>query len=253
MTYTAQLRAQAGAKEKLRLQETLGPRTTDMTLGEALDEIVTTMQADKFWVDLAKPVVAAKEALEAEVSVATRQRAAELIRACIKQIIELKHYFQAEQQVLETAAATLDDESQEVGLDSSLPGVKTTRSPETEAALAKGSEDQHKREDKAIKAAEGPWEFIETDNKTEITVNFPVPASTRPADIEVVFRASSLKVAVKGHERQPAIVDGEIAGKIDPDSCAWTLEGAGEGRRLVLELEKTMGGIIWGRLLAVAR
>lgn len=251
VSFTAQLRAQAGAKEKLALQKELGPRTTEMTLGEALDEIMTTMQADKFWVDLAKPVSAAREALAKGATKDSRKHAAELLRATIKQVIELKHYFQVEQHILESAAALLEDAAGEASLETPLTGVKTTRSPETEAALAKGVEEENAKRDKAIKATEGPWEFIEITDKTEVTVNFPVPADTKKADIEVTFRDSSLTVKVTGHQLQPAVVDGELAGKIDPDACAWTLEGTGAGRKLVLELEKTMGGLMWTRLLAL--
>lgn len=253
LTYTAQLRAQAGAKEKLALQKELGPRTTDMPLGEALDEIVTTMQSDKFWVDLAKPVFAAREALAKKADKDSRQRAAELLRTSIQQVVDLKHYFQVEQKVLEAAATLLEDESREATLDTPLAGVHTTRSPDTEAALAKGVEEENKKRDKAIKATEGPWEFIETQDKTEVTVNFPVPEGTRKEDVKVTFRESSLVVRVNGHESQPTVVDAELAGKIDPDSCGWTLEGSGSGRKLVLEMEKLMGGLMWNRLLGVSR
>lgn len=253
MTYTAQLRAHATAKEKLQLQETMGPRKEDMSLGEALEEVITTMQTDKFWVDLAKPLSAAREALEVGANRVSRQRAAELIRECIKQVAGLKHYFLMEQPVLQNAAALLEDEAQQATLASFLPGVRTTRSPETEAALAKGVEERDKREQKAMQASEGPWHFVEVDNKQDVTVNIAVPASTQKSDISVTFFPSKLRVAVKGHERQPAIIDGELAGKVDPESCSWTLEGSGEKRRLCLELEKTMGGLMWHRLLSISR
>eukprot|EP00428_Durinskia_dybowskii_P030470 CAMPEP_0170240492 /NCGR_PEP_ID=MMETSP0116_2-20130129/20004_1 /TAXON_ID=400756 /ORGANISM="Durinskia baltica, Strain CSIRO CS-38" /LENGTH=262 /DNA_ID=CAMNT_0010491311 /DNA_START=72 /DNA_END=857 /DNA_ORIENTATION=+ len=252
LAYTAQLRAQASAKEKLHIQQELGPRTTDMTLAEVLDEAITTMQSDKFWIDLAKPLAAARQALSGAgtpgalppAPTAARMRAAELLRGCTKQIVELKHYFHTELQALESAAAMLEDESREVSLDSLVDGVKTTRSPETEAALAKGL-DETSREDKAMKAAEGPWEFIETQDKTEVTVHVPVPEGTGKADVKVVFRERSLTVRVAGHAMQPAVIDGELTGKVDPDSCGWTLEGSGASRRLALEMEKTMGGIMW--------
>lgn len=256
MTYTAQLRAHSSAKEKLEMQTGMGPSLTEMTIGEALEEITTTMQSDKFWVDLARPLLFAREKLQAGVTAASRKIAAESVRLCMKQIDTVQHYFHLEKTVLESMAVALEDETREVDLESPLGGVKTTRSPETLAVLAKTEEENEKdreKRNKTMQANEGPWEFQEEVDKSEVSVTIKVPAATKPADVQVEFKPGSLKVAVKGHACQPTILDSELAGKIDPESCAWTLEGSGDGRKLCLEMDKTMGGLMWNRLLGVPR
>mmetsp|Transcript_25175 Transcript_25175/g.54769 ORF Transcript_25175/g.54769 Transcript_25175/m.54769 type:complete len:263 (-) Transcript_25175:40-828(-) len=253
LTYSAQIRAKEIAKEKVAERQAKGPREEDMTIGEALEEISTTMQTDKFWGDMAKPLIVAIATLKDGSDADQRTKAAKAVRDCIEQIENVKHYFQTEQPILEQIAGLLEDDSQSGTLETKLLGVKTTWSPETEAALAKGIDDSAGKEQRAMDAAEGPWTFTETPNKQEISVSIPVPPDTQKGDVKVVFGATTLKVSVKGHERQPFVIDGTLAGAVDLDSCSWVLEGNGEKRKLTLDMDKTMGGLMWNRLLGVSR
>lgn len=99
------------------------------------------------------------------------------------------------------------------------------------------------------------YEFLETthdlegESEADATVNIRVPPATQKNDVEVTFRRTHLKVKVRGHEMQPAVIDGEFCGAIDPDGSSWALEGCGEDRTLCLMIEKIKGGILWHHLL----
>merc|ERR1740121_2875979 len=95
----------------------------------------------------------------------------------------------------------------------------------------------------------GSIEFKETENQQELTVSIRVPPETKKDDVRVVFKATYLKVSVLGHEQQPFVIDGTLMGAIDVDGAGWHMEGSGDDRKVVLDMEKTMGGITWHRLL----
>lgn len=48
---------------------------------------------------------------------------------------------------------------------------------------------------------------------------------------------------------QPTVIDGKLQHPVDPDACDWHLEGKGEERKLVIDLEKVSGGLDWDELL----
>lgn len=233
-------------------------RTTDMTVGEALEEIVDTMRSDKFWLELAEPVAQARTAL-AEGDEDGRKRAAKLLTAARDQITELRHYFAAEQQVIGRIISLLGEASvasNEV-LGTVLSGVRTTISEGQ--ATSQASAEQRAREQelsrlgadvlKQFPMNTDPWEFREVQNECQVTVTITVPAATKTGDVTVRIKPDSLLVAVKGHEAQPAIIDGRLAGPVEVEASGWSLEGSGDSRRLVLELEKRMGGLVWRQLL----
>ena len=45
------------------------------------------------------------------------------------------------------------------------------------------------------------------------------------------------------------MIDGKLQHAVDVDACDWHLEGKGEERTLVIDLEKMSGGIDWQDLL----
>mmetsp|Transcript_48822 Transcript_48822/g.126712 ORF Transcript_48822/g.126712 Transcript_48822/m.126712 type:complete len:266 (+) Transcript_48822:68-865(+) len=247
---TASLRAEAVAKEKgLEYEEK--DRDTDMSIGEAIDDISNTMQKDKFWADLATPILSAREELSQKAW--NRERAVALLQHACDQIDEIKHYFKAEHSVVQSIIEKLLIEPPpETPLHEVLDGVRRTSDPDTRSKKEKAKQEYMQR--KAANAMKEmprpgePWLFEERQDKTDVTVTIAVPAETKASDVRVVFKETHLLVAVQGHALQPTVCEGELAGGIDPDSCGWTLEGSGENRKLVLEMERTMGGIDWHRL-----
>jgi len=54
-----------------------------------------------------------------------------------------------------------------------------------------------------------------------------------------------LRVAVRGHAKQPSVLDGALAHSVDVDGCSWSLSGEGEQRALELILEKASVKMRW--------
>mmetsp|Transcript_140503 Transcript_140503/g.199160 ORF Transcript_140503/g.199160 Transcript_140503/m.199160 type:complete len:264 (-) Transcript_140503:33-824(-) len=228
-----------------------GPRTSDMTVGEALQEIEDNMMSEKFWVDLGQGVFETRKALEQN-SEEGRKKAEACLKEVSDQIKDLQSmYFANERNVIEQIRSLFERE-EAVTLGTCLAGVRTTRSEGQETGKQEhrakglqqaGSEVIHQQHKK-----QGPWTFHEVNNKSEVTVEIEVPPSTQKADITVKMQPTRLLVDVKGHEMRP-VIDGNLSGEIDVEGSSWTLEGKDGGRKLVLELEKTMGGFLWHKLL----
>lgn len=236
-----------------------GPREQDMTLGEAMAEIIATMKSDKFYAELARPVVSAR--LELKKDTAEGVEAAEkLLRELVDEMGSFKemNMFEGEKKVLRDIIKVLSERSPALSLDTVLADVRTTRSSghgaTAEHLKNKGAcGDVGKMAQKVLKEQQkrdqGPWDFSETLNEVQVTVTIKVPAATAPKDVKCTFKPESLKVVIAGHELQPTVIDGELTGKIDPESSEWHLDGSGENRKLVLDLEKKMGGFEWKQLL----
>ena len=73
---------------------------------------------------------------------------------------------------------------------------------------------------------------------TAVSVRVAVPPATTRADVAVTLLADRLSVSVKGHSRQPHVLDDTLYYDVDPDSMSWALEGSGNSRALLIELEK---------------
>merc|ERR1712232_455884 len=215
-------------------------RTTDMTVGEALEQIILSMQSDSFWIDLAKPVEAAKIKL-AEDKKDSRAVGLQLIKDAITQIDNTQMYFKMEKVILEKILTLYEDTG--TSLDTVLKGTRTTMSPDDQARLQMTAEQKEKlkKHQKVLSnnmpkppkpSTAGPWEFVEREDKIEVTVTIPVPGATKAADVTVKFSSNKLFVAVRGHGSQPHIIDGYLAGPVDTDACGWSLDGAGDKRSL---------------------
>lgn len=250
-------------------------RDTDMTMSEALEQISITFESDKFFADLAQPLFACRNILEKGEGNARSKAAAELgsLVDQISRMEELK-LFLNEKQVLEGIIKELvNDSTDSVTLSTVLAGVRSTKSAnagqnltEEDRKRIKYAMDKHNKKtpkpeeiasmleaEKKKKAQEDAekdsWEMKEVENQPEFTVIVKVPAATKASDCKVQFKADTLCVSVKGHEKQPYVIKGDLKANVDPDACAWTLDGSGDGRKLVLDMEKKMGGFMWHRLL----
>jgi len=251
----AQLRIQHDIDAKAREgpKPAPGTRTQDMNIGEALFEIEENMMSEKFWVDLGQNVYHVRLAIGEETQDG-RMRADELLQAISKSIDKCHMYWKEEQVVLEKIRKLLLAEDP-VTLQTPVNGVRSTLSGGGQGYL---SESQKKRGKELIKqgekikkeyAKQGAFDFEEIEYQTMVTVTIKVPAETQKGDVKVVMKEDSLKVVVKTHEVQPAVIDGTLCGKIDLEESSWSLEGEGEKRKVFVELEKKMGGFMWYQLL----
>lgn len=79
----------------------------------------------------------------------------------------------------------------------------------------------------AAKAAERPFAFEQAEGAqgaswaVEMVVSIPLPAATRAADCDVRIWREGLRVAVRGHPRQPSVLEGAFYRPVLADSCAW--------------------------------
>jgi hypothetical protein len=268
------VRPEARAKElqKAGKNEEPDERDTDMTVSEAVEQMSITFESDKFFADLAQPLFSCRNILDAGEADAQSKAAAELgsLVHQISRMQELK-LFLNEQKVLEDIIKGLiNDSGDPLTLSTVLPGVRSTKSPQSSRNLSEEEKkkiqeamDKHNKkvptaeeiaasieaEKKRKAKKEDPWDFEEFKNQPEFRVIIKVPAATKKADCKVTFKADSLSVSVAGHESQPYIMNGELLEKVDPDACSWTIDGSGDGRKLVLEMEKKMGGFMWNRLM----
>ncbi|CAE7391021.1 unnamed protein product [Symbiodinium sp. CCMP2456] len=104
-----------------------GPRTSDMTVGEALQEIEDNMMSEKFWVDLGQGVFETRKALEQN-SEEGRKKADACLKEVSDQIKDLQSmYFANERNVIEQIRSLFERE-EAVTLGTCLAGVRTTRS-----------------------------------------------------------------------------------------------------------------------------
>ncbi|CAE8737518.1 unnamed protein product [Polarella glacialis] len=94
-----------------------------------------------------------------------------------------------------------------------------------------------------------PYEFLNTAEEEDMTVNIKVPAGTQMKDVTVKLTATQIRVEVRGHEVQPCIFDGALFKPVDTSGCVNHLEGSGEKRILVLDLTKQTNGLKWPDLL----
>ncbi|CAE8589859.1 unnamed protein product [Polarella glacialis] len=230
-------------------------RTTDMTVGDALLQIENTMMGDKFWVDMARGVSRTRKALELNTEEG-RSQAAGFLTELSDMILGLKMYFEAERNVIDFIRGLLRSEA-DCSNNTVLPGVRSTRS-EGQTQL-EASDSQQRRAQELAQLGAGvchqypmrndSFQFTEVLNKQEVTVIVRVPPETAKSDVKVRFLPNSLRIQVQGHEVQPAVIDGELSGAIDVEASNWSLEGSGPDRRVVLDMEKTMGGFMWNTLL----
>lgn len=86
-----------------------------------------------------------------------------------------------------------------------------------------------------------------SQTKAEVELRVPVPSGAKSRDCKVRFAPGSLSVMVAG---APAVLEAvPLHAKVRPDECTWSIAGEGDGRALVVTLEKASEGT-WSELLA---
>lgn len=91
--------------------------------------------------------------------------------------------------------------------------------------------------------------FEQCIGEPECTIIIPVRQETSPPDIAVKFCETYLTVRIKGHEKQPAVIDGRLSQPIALDGCSWGLTSEGHQRVLWVNLEKKASEYVWAGLL----
>lgn len=272
MAAASMFRQEARAKELKEANkgnEDEKERDTDMSVSEAMEQMSVTFESDKFFADLATPLFACRNLLESGEADAQSKAAAELgtLVHQISNMEELK-LFLNEKKVLEEIIKGLVN-SGPLTLSTVLAGVRSTKTAQNTRALSeedkkriKEAMDKHNKKlpspdeiaasivaEKKAAAKEDLWKFEEFKDQPEFRVTIVVPAETKTSHCKVKFKADTLCVSVTGHASQPYVINGDLLEKVDPDACSWTLDGSGDGRKLVLEMEKKMGGFMWNRLM----
>merc|ERR1719253_1837813 len=89
--------------------------------------------------------------------------------------------------------------------------------------------------------------WIWSQKGEEVHIRFPLdPPATNKKDVAVTFKATSLKVAVRGE----SIIDGALGGKVEADDCTWCFSPAKD--ELLVMLIKVEGKTdAWRDLLDV--
>lgn len=237
------------------------------TIADAIASVSDECDKDKFWADMGKPaklalakykraaLVAAEDATEAE---KLRSEGMECLKHLDQQLTAASEagLFKTEARLVQLVVRTLEAHPS-LTLDSPLSAVAANAQREQAAASAARTELEQSVAQSAslahLKKHMRPYEFSQGQDDPEMTVSIAVPPETKTADVQVKLTRKTLYVSVKGHALQPAVINGTLLHAIDPSESAFHLEGAGEGRKLVLDLEKESAGLDWSPgLLVVA-
>jgi len=234
------------------------------TILDALEACTSEYKSDRFWADLAKPIDKAIEKLrEEETALAagdqeTAAEARKIVMMCMEhhedqmRQAEGANLFINESKMIKMVYEALKFDSQ-LRLDSTLDSFAQA----THAMQAGGAQERQYHEKKnrerleKVKAAMKPYVFEHTADHTEMTVKVRVPPATAAKDVKCHFTRDTIRVCVAGHALQPAVIDGKLQHPIDADACDWHLEGKGDARELVIDLEKRSGGLDWQDLVQV--
>jgi HSP20 family molecular chaperone IbpA len=237
------------------------------TIEDALFSVSAECKADQFWADMGKPAdVAVVKFRESER--AQNEEAASAARndglLCLKHLAEQMQaasdagLFKAEARMAKLILDMMEGDPS-LTMSSSLTAVAA----KAHAAQAQGVDArkqmqaslsaEHGKLD-SLKAAMMPYAFIQTQDEPEMEVSIAVPAATSSKDVRVEVTRSSLLVSVEGHQLQPHVVNGRFLHEVDANASGWHLEGTGEKRQLIIDLEKASAGLDWSKgLLSVGK
>ncbi|KAK3250428.1 hypothetical protein CYMTET_40191 [Cymbomonas tetramitiformis] len=237
---------------------------TAQTLDAVLTECINEFKKDNFLNDLAKPLKEVlKKLKEADESLEDEKKA-EPLRSDSQKIITLVNAelvkFAArgmlEAETLKVQRCIKACNQGKIALNLTVPSggeleipaeaLKVSKSPEALASEGEKNSDPFAKT--TVTKRDLPYQFQQTADVCEMTVTIRVNPGTKPKDVDVSVHKKSLRVKVKGHALQP-VIDGTFPHPVDVDSCMWSLEGNGDKRSLVINLEKTMGGLKWPGLL----
>ena len=228
-------------------------RPTLRTIEDAINSISADCRRDKFFADMAKPAdVAIQKFREGD-----RDTGLMLLHHLNEQLAsaaEGGHLFLSEARMCKIILDLMESDAA-LTMDSPLSHVAAAaHAAQEKVAVAAGQQQQQQQRMDAVRNALTPYKLVQTVDAAEMTVSIQVPAETKTKDVRVKVTKDSLSVSVVAHALQPTVLDGRFLHDVDASACGWHLEGAGEQRALVLDLEKAAAGLDWGQvLLAVGR
>ena len=228
------------------------------TIADALKAVADECKQDKFWADMAKPIdrgierfraaARAQEKDDAEAVKKYRQEGMEQLNFANDQFktASENRLFTHEASMVALVVKHLADDAS-MTLDSPLSQLAAA----AHADQAKNVE--HRKELMGTAAAPlqkvrehmRPYEFHCAPDETEMTVTIKVPPGTKTTDCQVELRKDTIKIRVKDHPNQPYVIDGRFCHAIDPTMSEWHLEGSGDKRVMILDLENTHAGVDW--------
>lgn len=219
------------------------------TVQNDLENFIAHFKSDKFWADMALPIEQAIPLMD-KGDPESRATAVDLFNQSKEMLSSSREagIFTYEANYITALCEKLGDAS--FTLQSPSSGLNVKEQTQAE----KAAEAQVREIGARLESAQGQkiggqaYEFTHTPDKQEMTVTIAVPAETKKADVKVTCTAEKLHVEVKGHKSQP-VVSGKLFEKVDVEAFDWHLEGSGDKRVLILDLEKQMGGLDWADLL----
>ena len=227
----------------------------------SLQDSVLQMKSDKFWRDMANALDKGlrhcrdeAEAFDSISAKAYRKQAIEAFEVAEKNLDEAAQnkLFQAEARLTKTALMQLrgNCSAEEIAAAKELDAKEVAnkfvapKMPGEAASAPTGAFDDAA----AAKAKEKPFTW-EQDDEGIVVVSISAPPNTAKGDLTVAFGEKHLKVTMKGHPLQPAVIDSDLLYGIKPNECSWALEGKGAKRAVVLTLEKSQTELVWAAML----
>ena len=237
------------------------PVQTLKTIEDALKSVANECKKDKFWADMATPAdqaIARFKRMELEEDVEKRAKlraeGMELLSFFDQQLenADKANLFKHEYQMVHLVVTHLKQD-ETLSLSSPLTalaaaahaaqGLKTAHAAREQMA----NSEQAQRSLNAVREHMKPYTFHCAPDECEMSVTIKVPPETKTTDCLVEIKRDSLKVCVKGHALQPSVIDGKLLYQIDPTMSQWHLEGSGDKRVMILDLENTHAGVDWSK------
>lgn len=239
---------------------------TAQTLDAVLTECINEFKKDNFLNDLAKPLKEVLKKLKEADELLEEEKKAGPLRSDSQKILTLVNAelvkFAArgmlEAETLKVQRCIKACDQGKIALNLTVPSggeleipaeaLRVSKTPEGEKTATEGGKNADPFAKTTVTKSDLPYQFQQTADVCEMTVTIRVSPETKPKDVDVSVHKKSLRVKVKGHALQP-VIDGTFPHPVDVDACMWSLEGNGDKRSLVINLEKTMGGLKWPGLL----
>lgn len=253
--------------EQERHDSLIATKRSMKTVEDAINSISADCKTDKFWADMAKPAdVAIAKFKEAEV--ATSETDQKKARAdgmlCLRHLAEQLQsaskagLFQPESRMCNLILEMMETDPT-ISMMSPLSSVAVAAHTAQQSAVdvrrhneasMVGQDDRISR----VRDAMVPFVFTQQQDEAEMTVSIRVPSGTTGRDVSVKVARDTLLVSVVGHALQPHVINGRLLHPVDPSAAGWHLEGSGDQRLLVLDIEKASAGVDWSKgLLAIGK
>jgi hypothetical protein len=235
------------------------------TIEDALMSVANECKKDNFWRDMARPADQAvarfkRMALtdDADEKAKLRAEGMEHLEFFDKQLenADKAGLFKQEYRMVNLVVKHLK-ENQDLQLSSPLNALAAAERAARGLTEMQSARDQMQSSAQAqrsiaqVREHMRPYTFHCSQDDNEMTVTIKVPPETKMADCVVEIKRETLKVCVKGHALQPSVIDGKLLYPIDQTMSQWHLEGSGDTRVLILDLENTHAGVDWSKGLLV--